>query len=265
MVSPAASEAAAFRLEGVGLTLGGREILRDVALSFPKGRVTALLGHNGSGKSSLLRIMARQTKPTRGAAFWAGRNLRAYGERAFAREVAWMPQEMGFAPGMTLRELVACGRYPWHGPLGRFTEEDGRKVEAAMAAAGLEAFGARIVATLSGGERQRAWIAMMLAQDSRCLLLDEPTAALDVAHQIEVLALIRRLTQEKGLTAAVVMHDVNMAARFCDHIHALKGGAVVASGTPAEIVRPEVLERIYDVKMNVLTPPDREAPLAYVL
>ncbi|WP_018634167.1 ABC transporter ATP-binding protein [Neomegalonema perideroedes] len=266
MVSEAvSSEAGAFRLEGVGLSVQGREILRGVGLSFPKGRMTALLGHNGSGKSSLLRIMARRAEATRGAVLWDGRAVGAFGERAFARQVAWLPQEMGAAPGMTLRELVACGRYPWHGPLGRFTEEDGRKVAAGIEAVGLGGFEERFVQTLSGGERQRAWIAMMLAQDARCLLLDEPTAALDVAHQVEVLSLLRGLSQEKGLTVVVVMHEVNMAARFCDLIHALKGGEVVASGPAAEIMTPETLRLIYDVEMNVTHPPGREAPIAYVV
>ena len=259
------AEIGAFRLEGVGLALQGREILRDVTLSFPKGRMTALLGRNGSGKSSLLKIMARRLKPTRGAAFWAGRDVRSFGDRDFAREVAWTPQETGVAPGMTLRELVACGRYPWHGPLGRFTEEDGRKTAEAIAAAGLNGFEERFVATLSGGERQRAWIAMMLAQDSACLLLDEPTAALDLAHQTEALSLLRRLTQEKGLTIIAVMHDVNMAARFFDLIHALKGGLPVASGSPEEVMTSETLRLIYDAELNVTLQPGGKTPIAYVL
>ena len=256
--------AGAFRLEGVGLAIARQAILRDVTLDFPQGSVTALVGHNGSGKSSLLKIMARQLAPTAGTVLYDGKPVSAFQERAFAREVAYLPQDVGAGADMTVRELVACGRYPWHGPLGRFTDEDREKVEAALGVTHLERFADRIVGTLSGGERQRAWIAMLVAQDSKCLLLDEPTAALDIAHQIEVLTLIRRLSRNNGLGVVIVLHDINMAARFCDLIHALKEGEVVASGSPDRIVRPEMLKTIYGVDMDVLSRPGLSAPLAYV-
>lgn len=256
--------AGAFRIEGVGLAIAGRDILRDVMLDFPAGKVAALVGHNGSGKSSLLRIMARQMRPTRGAVLYGEKPVFAFRERDFARHVAYLPQDVGAGADMTVRELVACGRYPWHGPLGRFTDADREKVDAALAATHLEPFADRIIGTLSGGERQKAWIAMLVAQDSRCLLLDEPTAALDIAHQIEVLGLIRRLSRDNGLGVVVVLHDINMAARFCDAIHALKEGRVVASGTPEAIVQPGMLETIYGVGMDVVSRPGMSAPLAYV-
>lgn len=257
-------DAGAFRLEGVGLAIDGQAILHDVTLSFPGGSVTALVGHNGSGKSTLLKIMARQAAATAGTVSYGGRPVAAFPERAFAREVAYLPQDVGTGLDMTVRELVACGRYPWHGPLGRFTGEDGDKVEAALEATHLERLGERIVGTLSGGERQRAWIAMLVAQDSRCLLLDEPTAALDIAHQIEVLSLVRGLSHDKGLGVVIVLHDINMAARFCDTIHALKGGQVVAGGAPGEILEPAMLKAIYGVEMDVVPHPGLGVPLAYV-
>jgi ferric hydroxamate transport system ATP-binding protein len=120
-----------------------------------------------------------------------------------------------------------------------------------------------MVGTLSGGERQRAWIAMLIAQDANCLLLDEPTAALDIAHQIEVLSLVRRLAHEGGRSVVIVLHDINMAARFCDRIHALKGGRVVASGTPGEILEPEILRSIYGIDMDVIAASSLSHPLAY--
>lgn len=254
----------AFHLEGVGLVIGQQHILRGISIDFPGGRVTGLVGHNGSGKSTLLRIMARQIAATSGSVLYDGRPLPDYGERAFAREVAYLPQDVGAGADMSVRELVACGRYPWHGPLGRFTDEDREKVEAAIAASHLERFAERLVGTLSGGERQRAWLAMLVAQDSKCLLLDEPTAALDIAHQIEMLSLIRTLSREKGLSVVIVLHDINMAARFCDRIHALKAGEVVASGTPGHIVTPDMLRTIYGIDMGILRHPADNAPLAYV-
>ncbi len=254
----------AFEVGRLGLSIDGNTILSDVSLDFPAGEVVALVGHNGSGKSSLLKILARQLSPTSGTVACGGRELKHYGDRDFARAVAYMPQDLSTGSDMTIRELVGCGRYPWHGALGRFSKSDKEKVDAALAATHIEMFADRVVGTLSGGERQRAWIAMLIAQDASCLLLDEPTAALDVAHQIEVLSLVRQLAHEGGRSVVIVLHDVNMAARFCDRIHALNHGQVVASGTPATILVPETLHDIYGIDMNVISAPNLNHPLAYV-
>jgi ferric hydroxamate transport system ATP-binding protein len=253
----------AFAVEKIGLSIDGNAILSDVSLGFPAGEVVALVGHNGSGKSSLLKILARQLAPTGGSVAFGGRNLTHYHGRDFARSVAYLPQDLSTGSDMTIRELVGCGRYPWHGALGRFSDLDREKVEAAIAATHIEPFADRMVGTLSGGERQRAWIAMLIAQDARCLLLDEPTAALDIAHQVEVLSLVRRLAHEGGRSVVIVLHDINMAARFCDRIHALKGGRVVASGTPGEILVPATLHAIYGIEMDVISVPHLSHPLAY--
>ena len=157
--------------------------------------------------------------------------------KAFARQVAYLPQQLPAAEGMTVPELVAIGRYPWHGALGRFKHQDKEKVEEAITLVGLKPFAHRLVDSLSGGERQRAWLAMMVAQDSRCLLLDEPTSALDIAHQKDVLALIQRLSREKGLTVIAVLHDLNMAARYCDQLMALRGGEMIAGRTGGDDAR----------------------------
>ena len=253
-----------FVTENIGLSIEGNAILSDVSLTFPGGEVVALVGHNGSGKSSLLKMLARQLVPSAGSISYGNRDLRTYSERAFARSVAYLPQDVTTGSDMTVRELVGCGRYPWHGALGRFTKDDEGKVEEALQATHIEKFANRIVGTLSGGERQRAWIAMLIAQDARCLLLDEPTAALDVAHQVEVLSLVRRLAHEGGRSVVIVLHDINMAARFCDRIHALKRGGVVASGTPSAILAPKTLQEIYGIDMDVISAPTLPYPLAYV-
>ncbi|MGO7580911.1 ABC transporter ATP-binding protein [Rhizobium ruizarguesonis] len=253
-----------FVAENTGLSIEGNEILRDVSLKFPAGEVVALVGHNGSGKSSLLKMLARQLVPTAGSISYGNRDLRMYSERLFARSVAYLPQDVTTGSEMTVRELVGCGRYPWHGALGRFTKNDEAKVVEALRATHIETFADRIMGTLSGGERQRAWIAMLIAQDARCLLLDEPTAALDVAHQVEVLSLVRRLAHEGGRSVVIVLHDINMAARFCDRIHALKRGRVVASGTPSAILAPNTLQEIYGIDMDVISAPNLPYPLAYV-
>ena len=253
----------AFDVKGTGLSIDGNAILSDVNVAFTAGEMVALVGHNGSGKSSLLKILARQMAPTSGTVTCGGHELSHFSEREFARAVAYLPQDLSTGLEMTVRELVGCGRYPWHGALGRFSHTDRDKVDQALASTHIEALAERLVGTLSGGERQRAWIAMLVAQDARCLLLDEPTAALDVAHQIEVLSLVRRLVHEGGRSVVIVLHDINMAARFCDRIHALKHGRVVASGTPAAILTPDTLRDIYGIDMNVIAAPDLSHPLAY--
>lgn len=253
----------AFTVQNAGLSIDGNAILSDVDLNFPAGEVVALVGHNGSGKSSLLKILARQLAPTTGSVAYVGRDLKDYDGRDFARSVAYLPQDLSTGSEMTIRELVGCGRYPWHGALGRFSAIDRQKVEEAIEATHIGKFADRVVGTLSGGERQRAWIAMLIAQDARCLLLDEPTAALDIAHQIEVLSLVRRLAHEGGRSVIIVLHDINMAARFCDRIHALKGGRVVASGTPADILVPDTLRAIYGIDMDVIATSSLYHPLAY--
>jgi iron complex transport system ATP-binding protein len=165
---------------------------------------------------------------------------------------------------MTVRELVALGRYPWHGALGRFGPEDRRKVAEAMALTDVASRAGQLVDTLSGGERQRAWIAMLVAQDADCVLLDEPISALDVAHQVEVLSLVARLGRERGVGSVVVLHDVNMAARFCDEIVALHSGRLVDRGKPAAIMTPARLEAIYGVPFATVPHPDTGAPIGFV-
>lgn len=259
-----AADAARFALRGVGFTVNGRALLGPLDLVLAGGRVHGLIGHNGSGKTTLLRLLARQQPPTEGAIRFAGRPLAGWPTRALAREIAYLAQGLPEATGLTVRELAALGRYPWHGALGRFTAADRGRVEEALALTDMTALADRLVDTLSGGERQRAWIAMLVAQDARCLLLDEPISALDVAHQIEVLELLQGLCQERGLTVITVLHDVNMAARFCDELIALHSGQVIDRGVPAAILQPERLERIYGVAMGVMRHPRLGVPIGYV-
>lgn len=245
-----------FELADAGFGIEGRALLHPLTLSVPAGRVVGLIGHNGSGKSTLLKLLGRQLRASGGAIRFEGRPLEDWNARAFARRVAYLPQTAPATGGMTARELIALGRYPWHGALGRFGAVDRQKVEEAIALTDTGAFADRLVDTLSGGERQRVWIAMLVAQDAGCLLLDEPISALDIAHQIEVLTLVRDLCHRRGTGVVVVLHDVNMAARFCDDIVALHGGRLMARGTPAQMITPETLERIYGVAMEVIRQQD---------
>lgn len=251
-----------FDLKGLRVTVPGRTLLHDVTLTVPPGRMVALIGHNGSGKSTLLKAMARQVRPDAGTLAFDGRALDSWPARDLARRLAYLPQYTPAAEGMTVRELVSLGRYPWHGALGRMTDHDRQAVEDAIDRCGIGPFADRLVDTLSGGERQRAWLAMTVAQEAGCLLLDEPISALDIAHQVEVLALVHRMCRDQGRGVVVVLHDVNMAARFCDDIVALRGGHVVMRGSPSELMTEACLAKVYGIGMDILTQPSTGAPVA---
>ncbi|MCG7507333.1 ATP-binding cassette domain-containing protein [Mesorhizobium retamae] len=254
-----------YDVEAASFAVGGRTILPPLTMALEPGRFYGLVGPNGSGKSTLLKLLARQQEPAAGSIRFSGRPLDSYGTRDFARCVAYMPQFTPPAEGMNVRELAGLGRFPWHGALGRFSAEDEDKVTRALAQTSLTALAERMVDSLSGGERQRAWLAMMLAQDTRCLLLDEPTSALDLAHQVEILALVRKLSHKQGLTIVAVLHDINMAASFCDELIALRDGRIVARGAPELILEPTVLDSIYGLPMGITRHPQTGAPISYVL
>ncbi|WP_065650102.1 MULTISPECIES: Fe3+-hydroxamate ABC transporter ATP-binding protein FhuC [Pantoea] len=253
-----------FALENASFHVPGRTLLHPLSLTFTPGKVTALIGHNGSGKSTLLKMLGRHHAATAGQVLLNDEPVAHWNSKAFARQVAYLPQQLPAAEGMTVRELTAMGRYPWHGALGRYGAEDRNRVEEAIALVGLKPFAGRLVDSLSGGERQRAWLAMLVAQNSRCLLLDEPTSALDIAHQVEVLALIQRLSRERGLTVIAVLHDINMAARYCDRLVALRQGEVIAEGEPEAIMQADVLGTIYGIPMGILPHPQGGAPVSFV-
>lgn len=214
-----------------------------------------LIGHNGSGKTTLLKLLARQIRPTSGTVHLDGRPMSAFGNRDFARQVAYLPQALPPASGMTVRDLVAIGRYAWHGAVGRKTDTDRAQVDEAMRSTDVTRFADRMVDSLSGGERQRVWLAMTLAQNPRILLLDEPTSALDLGYQLEILSLVRDLATEHGLAVASVLHDINMAARFATDLLALRGGRMIKYGTPQDILAPDILQEIYGVPMAIVDHP----------
>lgn len=245
-----------FEARGLCVDVPGRRLLDGLDLTLPAGRMIALIGHNGSGKSTLLKVLARQIAPSGGSVRFDGRDLAALPARDHARRLAFLPQTTPPAEGMLVRELVGLGRYPWHGALGRFGARDHAAVAAAMDECGVAGLADRLVDTLSGGERQRAWLAMLVAQAAGTLLLDEPISALDIAHQVEVLSLVRRMCHQQGRSAIVVLHEVNMAARYCDHVVALRGGRLALQGPPAALMRPEALAAVYGLPMQVLARPD---------
>jgi len=223
------AEEATFKLENASFEVPGRTLLQPLSLTFPPGKMTALIGHNGSGKSTLLKMLGRHHAASSGEVLLNQQPVGRWNSKAFAREVAYLPQQLPAAEGMTVRELVAIGRYPWHGALGRFGQEDRDRVEDAITQVGLKPFAGRLVDSLSGGERQRAWLAMMVAQNSRCLLLDEPTSALDPELVGEVLSTIRALAEEKR-TMVIVTHEMSFARDVADRAIFMDQGRIVEQG-----------------------------------
>lgn len=264
-IAAPASEAAAcpqnagpslYEIKGACVEAAGQVLLQPLDLSLQAGQMTALIGHNGSCKSTLLKLLSHQLTPTRGKLHFKGMDLSAWPIRRFAQQVAYLPQHPPAHTGMTVRELVSLGRYPWHGALGRWRAEDHAKVDEALHLTHTAHFAEQLTDHLSGGERQRAWLAMMIAQGASCLLLDEPTSALDLAHQIEMLRLLRELTDSQPeLTTIIVLHDINLAARFCDRLIALRHGHLLMSGTPDELMDGDKLEQIYGIPMDILLHP----------
>lgn len=236
-------------------------IIAAMDVAIPSGQITALVGPNGCGKSTLLRGLARLLAPRGGAAYLDGKAIHQLPTRELARQLGILPQSPVAPEGLTVRELVAQGRYPHQSWFQQWAADDEAAVLKALELTGMAALAERPVDALSGGQRQRAWIAMTLAQATPVILLDEPTTFLDLSHQIEVLQLLERLNREEGRTIVMVVHDLNHATRHASHLVALKAGAVAAAGPPAEVVTPALLREVFGVEGAVIPDPRSGVPL----
>ncbi|CAL9581752.1 putative siderophore transport system ATP-binding protein YusV [Streptomyces sp. enrichment culture] len=261
--SPASPAPLGIHVEGVRFGYPGRPVLDGVDLTVEPGELTALVGLNGCGKSTLLRLAAGLLRPAAGRVLLGGDDLARLSRRATARRVALLHQSAPAVPGMTVRQLVRQGRYAARGPLGMLREGDDPVVHRALRDVGVEEWAERPVDALSGGERQRVRLAMALAQDTRILLLDEPTTYLDLHHQLDVLQTVVRLREERGLTVVMVLHDLAHAARFAERIVALRGGRVAADGPPKEVVTPGLLADVLRVAGRVGRDPEGGWPVCY--
>ena len=242
-------------LECRELTLGygDRPVVKGVNLAVPRGAFTALIGPNGSGKSTLLRGLSRLLRPASGTVLLDGADIRSLSNRNIAKRVAVLPQGLTAPEGLTVRELVAMGRYPHQGVMGRWSAADETALRRAMELTALEPLGERSLDSLSGGQRQRAWIAMALAQETAILLLDEPTTYLDLAHQIEVLDLLTDLVIDNGATVVAVLHDLTLAGRFCDRLALMKDSRLLAEGAAAHVLDDTYLADAFGVDAVRLT------------
>ncbi|ASR45521.1 iron-dicitrate transporter ATP-binding subunit [Paenibacillus kribbensis] len=252
-----------FRLKTANLDIAyeDRLIVEDLNVEIPQGKITALVGANGSGKSTILKTMARIMNPKGGSVLLDGKSIHKQSTREVAKQLAILPQNPTAPEGLTVTELVSYGRFPYQKGFGSMKADDRKMVEWAIQVTGMSEFHDRPIDQLSGGQRQRAWIAMALAQDTDILFLDEPTTFLDMAHQLEVLHLLEYLNTSAERTIVMVVHDLNHAARYAQHMIAIKKGKAEAVGAPTEVMSPDVLREVFGIEADIVTDPRTGVPL----
>ena len=260
-IHPATPHPSRLVAEEVSLGYGDRAVVDDLTVRVPDRAVTVVVGANACGKSTLLRGMARLLRPTSGAVLLDGAAIHRQPTKQVARTLGLLPQAPVTPEGVTVADLVGRGRHPHQGRFRRWSADDERAVAEALDLTGATGLAGRVVDELSGGQRQRVWIAMALAQETDLLLLDEPTTYLDLAHQVEMLDLLADLNARRGTTVVMVLHDLNLAARYADHLVAMAGGRIAAEGAPEAVVTEEVVRDVFGLDCRVVTDPVSRTPL----
>lgn len=252
------------RTENLSISYGTQKVLDSLSLTLPAGKITALLGPNGCGKSTLLNCFSRLITPQSGTIMLDDQPLKELTSRQLARQLALLPQHHLTPEGITVRELVSYGRSPWLSLWGRLSAEDNTRIDIAMNQTQTHLLAERRLTELSGGQRQRAFLAMVLAQDTPVVLLDEPTTYLDINHQVELMRLMGEL-KTAGKSVIAVLHDLNQASRYCDHLVILANGRVIAQGTPEEVMKPELLKKVFSVEAEIHPEPISGRPMCVVI
>ncbi|MFC8304273.1 ABC transporter ATP-binding protein [Specibacter sp. NPDC057265] len=245
----------------LSLGYGDTAIVEGLNVALPAGKVTIIVGANACGKSTLLRGLARLLKPSTGVVHLNGTDIHKVPTRELARELGILPQTPLAPDGINVAELVGRGRSPHQGWFRQWTPADDDAVAAALNVTGTAELAGRNIDELSGGQRQRVWIAMALAQETQVLLLDEPTTYLDLAHQVEVLDVVSELNARRGTTVAIVLHDLNMAARYADHLIAMKAGVVITQGAPGEVLTADMVQEVFGLESLVVPDPVVGTPM----
>jgi iron complex transport system ATP-binding protein len=251
--------------QDVSLGYGERPVVHELTTAVPDHRVTVIVGANACGKSTLLRGMARLLKPSAGAVLLDGMPIGTLAPRQVARTLGLLPQNPVTPEGVSVVDLVGRGRHPHQGALSRWSRADEQAVTEALELTGTLDLADRLVDELSGGQRQRVWVAMALAQQTDLLLLDEPTTYLDVAHQVEVLDLLAELNETRGTTIVMVLHELNLAARYADHLVAMREGRIVAAGAPAEVITEDCVRDVFGMDCRVVEDPVTGTPMVIPL
>lgn len=242
-----------FGFQNISVGYGKKKVLSGFRADIPKGKIITIIGQNGCGKSTLLKTVSKAVSPKEGSVIFCDKKLGEYAPKKLAQKIAYLSQVHESPPDIDVRTLVSYGRYPYS-QFGRgMTAADAEVIDRALSLTGLTQLQGRILSTLSGGERQRAWIAMTIAQEPEILILDEPTTYLDVSYQVEVLELVRRLNKELGITVIMVLHDLNLAARYSDLLIAIKNGELYAYGKPSEILNEKYLKDLFEIEASIYT------------
>ena len=249
------------RADEIDLSYDRDIVVHRLSVEILQGKITTIVGANASGKSTLLRALARLLTPVNGHVYLGNREIRRQRSRDVARQLTLLPQSPIAPDGITVSDLVARGRYPYQSLLRPWSSEDTRAVAAAMEATGVTDLAERSVNQLSGGQRQRVWVAMALAQETPLLLLDEPTTFLDLSHQIEVLDLLKELNHNTGQTVVLVLHDLNLASRYSDHLIAMANGRIAAEGTPHDVITESIVREVFGLEAKVVPDPVSGTPL----
>ncbi|NME88634.1 ABC transporter ATP-binding protein [Corynebacterium stationis] len=253
-------DSTALHVKDVSVGYGERTVLDTLNVDIKRGAVTSIVGPNGCGKSTLLRTMSRLINPTKGEIVLDGKSIHDIPTRKLATQLGLLPQSPIAPDGIVVADLVGRGRTPHQGILGRWSQQDYDIVAEALETTGISDLAERSIDELSGGQRQRVWIAMALAQRTDTLLLDEPTTYLDVKHQLDVLDLLTELNRDRGTTIVMVLHDLNLAARYSDELVAVSGGKVFAHGHPREVITKENVKSVFGIDSVIITDPVSDQP-----
>ncbi|EGT3616681.1 ABC transporter ATP-binding protein, partial [Clostridium perfringens] len=241
--------------DSLNISYGSIDIVKDLNLKIPKGKITTIIGSNGCGKSTVLKTIARILTPKSGDIYINEKSIKEQSSKELAKTMAVLPQSPQAPNGLTVEELIGYGRFPHQKGFGKLKKEDKEVIQWALEATGLIEFRERDIEDLSGGQRQRAWIAMALAQQTDILILDEPTTYLDLAHQLEILNLLKELNEKQGTTIVMVIHELNNAARFADYMIGMKSGKIACEGTAYEVMTKENLKELFNIDAEIIQDP----------
>ncbi|EIQ81242.1 UNVERIFIED_CONTAM: ABC transporter ATP-binding protein [Streptococcus canis] len=247
--------------EAIAIAYDKKSIIDGLSLHIPQSQITTIIGANGCGKSTLLKGLTRLLPVSKGAVYLDGQSIATLATKEVAKKIALLPQVQEATDGTTVYELISYGRFPHQSYLGKLSQADKETIHWAMEATKVTAYANQPVDALSGGQRQRVWIAMALAQDTDTIFLDEPTTYLDMNHQLEILELLKTLNQESGKTMVMVLHDLNLSARYSDHLIAMKKGQIKYSGTVRDIMTPAIIQDIFQIKAQLIDDPIHNRPI----
>lgn len=244
---------AAIRVEHLSVAIGKKEILHDIHMEIPKGRIVSIIGPNGCGKSTLLKAMSRMLQLKEGHVYIGERDIHSFGRKELARQIAVLPQIHQAPSDVTVEDLVQMGRFPYRTLYRSFSAEDARYVDKALYAVQMHTRKAEMMQHLSGGEQQRVWLAVLLAQRSSILFLDEPTTYLDIQHQLRMMKLLGHINEKLGLTIVIVLHDMNQALQYTNYVIAMNEGRIVAAGQPQDVITPQLIQSVFHVHADIVT------------